>query len=261
MFTDEFLFRVFLSFLIGGFYIGIMTRLSERFGSKIGGLLIALPSITLVGLSFIAFTQGADTLVSATTVMPSSIAASTIFLMSFVLLFRFGWFFAYIGAVSIWFILNLPLVIFNIEKIAVSLLFAIVLFAISITYFHQHPHRKLVQMSISGKVFMYRVVFAGAFVALAVFLAKLAGPLWGGLFASFPAAFSATIILFARTHGIDFTTSVSKSMVNGALANVIFVTGVFLLVPHLGSALGIAAAYFTCLIFAFLSYRYVIPRI
>lgn len=261
MFSEEFIVRVLLSFIVGGLYIGVMTRLSEKFGSKIGGLLIALPSITLVGLSFIALTQNQDVLVTATTVMPSSIAASTIFLMSFVLLYRYGWLLAYLGAVAVWFLLNLPLVVLGIEKIGWSVLIAMVLFAISITYFHSHPHRKLAPIKISGGVFLLRVVFAGSFIALAVLLAEVAGAAWGGLFASFPAAFSATVILFARTHGIDFTASVSKTMVNGALANVAFVVGVYLLTPHYGPAFGIAMSYLACLVLALFSYRYVIPKI
>jgi hypothetical protein len=233
-----------------------MTRISERFGSKLGGLLIALPSITLVGLSFIALTQNPEVLVAATTVMPSSIAASTIFLMSFVFLYRFGWIRAYLGAVAVWFALNLPLVVFKVENIGLSVLLAALFFCVSIAFFRKYPHRKLLPSKISGKAFLFRVFFAGGFIALAVLLAELLGPAWGGLFASFPAAFSAAVLLFARKHGIDFTTSVSRTMVTGALANVGFVVGIFLLVPHIGSTLGIMAAYFMCLVLTLFSYRY-----
>lgn len=261
MLTEEFLVRVLFSFLVGGLYIGAMTRISERFGSKLGGLLISLPSTALVGLSFIALTQNPEALVSATTVMPSSIAASTIFLVAFVLLYKYGWLVAYFGAIALWFALNLPLVILNVENIWISLLLAILLFSISATYFHKHPHRRLDSFDSSRKVFLLRVIFAGSFIALAVLLAKLAGPVWGGLFSSFPAAFSASVIIFARTHGIEFTSSVSKTMVNGNMANVAFVTSIFFLVPYVGAGLGILFAYFICLGFAIFSYKYIVNRI
>lgn len=261
MSNEEFLVRVVLSFLVGGLWIGAMTRISERFGSKIGGLLISLPSTALVGLAFIALTQNSDALRSATTVMPSSIAASTIFLVVFVLLHSRGWLFAYLGGIAVWFALNLPLVILKIENIVLSLLLAVLLFCISVAYFHRHPHRQLTSFETSRKVFILRVIFAGSFIALAVLLAKLAGPTWGGMFSSFPAAFSATVIIFARSHGIEFTSSLSRTMVNGNIANVVFVTSIFLLVPYVGSALAILFAYFICLTFATFSYKYIVTRI
>jgi uncharacterized membrane protein (GlpM family) len=258
MFTEEFLVRVVLSFLVGGIYIGAMTRISEKFGSKIGGLLISLPSTALVGLAFIALTQNQDALVAATTVMPSSIAASTIFLVVFVILNnKFGWLISYAGAIAVWFALNLPLVIAGIESISLSVFIAIILLSISVRYFHKHPHRKLPPMEVSKKVFIFRVVFAGSFIALAVLFAKLAGPEWGGLFSSFPAAFSATVILFSRAHGVEFISSLSRSMVQGGVANVVFATGVFFFAQAVGSALGIIFAYLVCLAFATFSYRFV----
>lgn len=261
MFDEEFLVRVVLSFLVGGLWIGIMTRISERFGSKLGGLLISMPSTALVGLAFIALTQNSDVLRSATTVMPSSIAASTIFLVVFVLLHRYGWFLAYFGAIGVWFVINLPLVILKIENISLSLILAVLLFSISVTYFHKHPHRELPKMELPKKVFIFRVIFAGSFIVLAVLFAKLAGPGWGGMFSSFPAAFSATVIIFARSYGIEFTSSLSRTMVNGNIANTVFVTSIFLLVPYVGATLGMLFAYFICLGFAAFSYRYIVNHI
>ena len=42
--TDVFLFKLLLSFVVGGCYIAAMLWVAERFGSKIGGILIGLPS-------------------------------------------------------------------------------------------------------------------------------------------------------------------------------------------------------------------------
>ncbi|HEX5455949.1 MAG TPA: DUF3147 family protein [Candidatus Saccharimonadales bacterium] len=257
MFTEEFLVRVALSFLVGGLWIGGMTRIAEKFGSKLGGLLVSLPSTGVVALLFIALTQNQEAMVSATTVMPSAIAAGTIFLVMFAVLYRFGWVFAYFGAIAVWFALNLPLVILRIENIAVSLLLALLIYCVSVTYFQKHPHRKLGPVKISKTALVLRIVFAGTVIALAVLLAKLAGPAWGGLFSSYPAAFSATVILFARKHGIEFTSSVSRTMVHGNMSIVVFAVFVFLLVPHVGVALGIFFAYLVCLVFATFSYRFV----
>jgi hypothetical protein len=261
MHSNVFLFRVFLSFLVGGLYIGLMTRVSEKFGSKIGGLLIALPSIVLVGLVFIAITQGKNTLVAATTIMPANIAASTTFLVVFVLAYRYGLFLAYMAALLVWFAITITLISLGLHSMLWPIVVALFLFAGSLSFFHQQPHVTLPHSKFNKQALLFRSAFAGTFVALAVLLAKLLGAHWGGLFASFPAAFSSTVLLLAPKHGIKFTASLSRAMVNGALANVVFVMAIYALVPVIGVITGMLLAYFICLAFALFSYQYIMPRV
>ena len=68
-----FLFKLFLSFIVGGLYIALTIRISERIGSRIGGLLIGLPSTLLVSLIFIAWTQNAGAAVSAGETLPAPV--------------------------------------------------------------------------------------------------------------------------------------------------------------------------------------------
>ncbi len=261
MITKLFLLQVLLSFVVGGLYLGIMARLSEHLGSKLGGLLIALPSIALIGLIFIGITQDSTAVVEAATIMPATLAASSIFLMSFILLYRFGWLAAYFGAISIWGLLNLPLVIFEVQHLGWTILVGGILITISMSYFRRKPHSKITAPAISRGAFLFRVAFAGSFVAIAVLLAELIGPAWGGMFASFPAAFSATVLLFVRVHGIDFTASLSRSMVNGNLGNIVFAASAAILVPVLDSVYGLLAGYVICLAFAVFSFRYILPKL
>lgn len=261
MFTEIFWLRIVLSFIVGGLYIGGLTRLSERVGSKLGGLLLGMPSIVLIGLIFIAWNQNSVALAEATSIMPATIAASSIFLMAFILLYRFGLVKAYFAALAIWFALNLPLVLFKVTHIGIAIIIAVLLLSISTTFFHKQQHRTLPPFKLSRQAFLFRIAFSGALVALAVFISRFLGPIWGGLFASFPAAFSATVLILARTHGLEFTAAVSRTMVSGNLVNIIFVCGVNLLVVSLGSAAALAVAYLMCLLFAIFSYRYIVPRI
>ena len=54
---NSFLIQLFLSFLVGSFWITTITIISEKMGSKIGGLIGGLPTTTLVALLFIGITQ------------------------------------------------------------------------------------------------------------------------------------------------------------------------------------------------------------
>ncbi len=258
MITKIFLLQVLLSFVVAGLYIGTMTWVAERFGSRLGGFLIAIPSTMLIGLSFIAITQGHAALVESIKIVPATLGTCTIFLMGFVLLYRHGLWLAYLGTVTIWFMLNLPLVIFELSSIGTAILLGSLYIVISTAFFHKQPHTTLPAMRLPRKAFIFRVIFAGSLVAITVLAAKLLGPTWGGLFASFPVVFSVSLLIFAPKHGIGFTTSVAKSMTAGVISNIVFVCGIFWLVPHLGAAYGIIAAYSICLVFALILYRFIL---
>ena len=79
---NPFIIKLMLSIIVGGTYAVLMTWISERFGSKIGGLLIGLPSTSLIGYIFIALTQSSSVAVSGSVISPISIAAASLFLFS-----------------------------------------------------------------------------------------------------------------------------------------------------------------------------------
>lgn len=262
MITEQLLLKAALSFLVGGLYIGLMTIIAERFGSKIGGLLVALPSTILVSLIFISIILGPTGLVQATITIPAAIGVSIIFLAAFIFLYRFlGLVAAYFGAVAIWFTIASSLVLLHLDRILISMLLGLIFFAIGLSYVRGQPHRKLSSLHFSRSAFTVRCVFAGTFVALAVLLAGLLGPFWGGTLSAFPAAFSATALILTQAHGIEFTTSTAKTMVLGAAANIIFVAGVFYLVPVVGVFSGMILAYLLCLVFAAGTYRFIADRV
>ena len=85
---DLFWIKLILSFFIGGTYIAFTIWIAEKFGSKIGGIILGLPSTTLVSLIFIAWTQD----VSALTALPTTTAAfcKRTFVSAFILSYRYG---------------------------------------------------------------------------------------------------------------------------------------------------------------------------
>ena len=55
-----------------------------------------------------------------------------------------------------------------------------------------------------------RIIVAGSVISLSVFLGKTLGPIYGSLFALFPAAFSTTFIIVSHTMGTDYTRSMCR---------------------------------------------------
>lgn len=245
-----FLIKLLLSFVVGGFYIAFTIWVSEKFGSRLGGLFIGLPSTLLISLLFIAWTQNSQAAVAALPVVPATIAANSLFLVAFIYFHKFGRTNAFLAASLLWFALSFPLAFFSLKNILISLGLATIFFGQAIYWLRRFPHRKLERFTLTHKEFLFRVIFSGSFVTLAVLLGKALGPLWGGMFASFPAAFSSSLLLLENKHGINFASSVAKTMPYGSMGNVFFAVTFFLTVPKIGIIYGTVLAYLVSLLFA-----------
>lgn len=244
-----FLYKLLLSFIVGGLYIAFNIWVSEKFGSRTGGLLIGLSSTLLVSLLFIAWSQDSGAAVSAVPIVPAAIAANSLFLVAFIYSYRHGRAIALLGGIAVWLVLTFPLVFFSINDIWFLLLLAAVFFSLAVYWLRKFPHRKLEKFSLMRKEFLFRVIFTGSLVAIAVLLGKVLGPLWGGMFASFPAAFSSSLLILENKHGIDFPSSVARTMPYGSMGNVLFAVMFFFLVPVIGIVTGTITAYIGSLIF------------
>ncbi|MFA5929820.1 MAG: hypothetical protein WC861_02970 [Candidatus Micrarchaeia archaeon] len=253
---DIFYIKLLLSFLVGGAYIAFTIWLSERFGSKIGGIAIGLPTTTIISLIFIAWTSDLSAAVAAVPIMPLVTAACTLFVAAFVHFYGVGRNRALAIALLAWALLTFPFVLLGADNILLSLLVAAVFFAIAVSYLGKFPHRKLPGIRLTKAEFLFRCIFAGAIVATAVLLSKTLGPVWGGLFAAFPAAYSSSLYLLSKKHGIGFTASVAASMPFGSIANVVFEVAFYCLALSLGLWGGLAAAYALSLVAAVLLYRF-----
>lgn len=257
---DPFIVKLVLSFIVGGLYIAFTIWVSEKFGSKIGGLITGLPSTVLLSLIFIAWSQNPQVAVLAVTVVPSAISACTLFLVSFIFFYRFGRLLAFAIGILTWFSLSSPLVILHTNNIFLSVIIAIIFFTFSTQFLKKFPYRKIGKFQYCHKDFVFRIVFTGSIVAGVVLLTKILGPFWGGLFASFPAAYLSSMYLLSEKYGINFTASVAKTMVYGSMGNVVFAITFFLVVPMIGIISGTIISYLFALIFAIFTYRFVLPK-
>ncbi len=257
---NPFLMKLILSVIVGGTYAVCMTRISERFGSKLGGLLIGLPSTSLIGYIFIAWTQGASTAAAGSIISPISISAASLFVASFVLFYpRFHGLTAYLLAILVWGVSTIPFLVLKINTIIWSLLVAVCYLSIAITLVRKFSDQKIKNIPITATTLLLRGVISGSIIGLAVVLSKVLGPLWGGLMAGFPALFSSTVIILLRAHGIGFASSVARRMPYGNITSTVFAVGFYYLVPQYGMLRGTLAAYCMALITAVILYFGIFP--
>lgn len=257
---DFFWIKVALSFCIGGLYIAGSLRLAEKYGSRIGGILVGLPSTTLISVIFIAWTQNAQVALDAIPIIPLSVALSSVFIVLFILFSRYGTVKALVTALLIWFCMTGSLVILEFRDVQVSLLLSIIVFSGTFLFFKRIPDRKSAPIKLTKRQFIGRACLTGSIIALAVILAKFLGPLWGGLFGSFPAAYSSSLVLLTRAHGRDFAASVGKGMAYGSIGIIVFVLGFYYITPLSNVVVGIASGYAAALCFAVCFYCCTVKR-
>lgn len=249
---DVFWMQILLSFIVGGLYIAASIRAAEVFGTRWGGLLLGLPSTTLVSLFFIGWVQGTQTVTEATTVMPLAVAVLGVFQLVFFFTQNRGLGVALMASTLAWLALTVPLAIYRVQDIGITLPLGLVLYAVIATYFRTVPNRTAPPQRFSKMEFLLRAAICGTLIAAAVATSKTAGPLWGGIIASFPVAFSSTVLLISNKHGAPFTSSVIKAMQLASGTIIVFVTALHFTAVPLGLIGGTLAAYAASIAFGIL---------
>lgn len=253
--------RLVVGFVVAGSFVATMAWIAERFGSKLGGFLLALPVTSVVALVVIVISQGSAALVDVVAPMPATFAASAVFLMVFARLSKQGLVVAYLGAITAWLGLTVPIAVFELSDFRLAIVTAVVLLSIVTWFFRHVPHRQPRRMPKSVGLTTVRFLIAGTVSALAILAANVLGPIWAAVFASFPAAFSSSLILLTRTQGIEFSTSLGRTMAVGSVTSVMFTVVLYLYASTIGGLSSIVAAYVTTLFLAGVSYRYLLDAV
>jgi uncharacterized membrane protein (GlpM family) len=218
-----FWYKLGLSFIVGSAWVTLSTVAAEKYGSKIGGFIGGLPSTAVVTLFFIGLTQTPLTASEATTVMPFTQGLNGIFLIVYLLLVRRGLVSGVLGALLIWFFLASILVVIGIQHFWVSVTGWVLIASSSYLVVEKcmkiSSHRKVNVRHTSSQI-TFRALFGGTVIAFAVFMGKLGGPVYGGIFATFPAMFLSTLVITYQTGGAEFSRAVAKALMVSGMINI-----------------------------------------
>lgn len=259
-----FILKLMLSFVVGGLWVVAATVMAEKLGPKVGGFISGLPSTVTLGLFFLAWTQSPGTAVQATTVIPLVAGVNSVFLATYVCFVRKDVKLAVFSSLSLWFALAYALVKTHFDNYAVSLLgFA---FLFSLSFFLMERVFKIA--SIKGKSVRYtpsmifaRVLLGGVAVSLAVYLGRIGGPLWGGIFSTFPAMFISTMFVTYFAQGAQFSAGVMKSTMVSAVSVVAYAVSVRWTYLPLGMWIGTLLSLFASYTCGWAIYKWVLVRL
>ncbi len=261
----SFWIKIALSFAVGSLWVTLTTLSSERFGSKVGGLIGGLPSTVVIALLFIGITQTPQVAAQATTVMPLAQGLNGLFVLVFILLIRRGLKPALVCSLLVWFFNATILYLLDIQSFLISLLGWLVMlvfcYLVVERWMEISSHGRLSVTYLPSQL-VWRALFGGSVISFAVFMGKLGGPLLGGIFGSFPAMFLSTLVITAQSGGADFSRSVGKSMMISGLINVpLYEIMVRVFYPSIGLGWGTLLAVLGSLGTGYLTYRFIRTRL
>lgn len=242
MITTVFFVQLLLTFAVGSIWIYLTVFLSKRFGSKVGGFIGGLPSTALLSFFFIGFTQSTHIASEATTVFPLVYCITVIFLVVYAWISKHGFGIAILCSLLTWFILSAVVAMIDPANFILILIGSLFLFIFSFYVMEKKLKiRSHSKVSINYTVLQtfVRAIFGGIIIMLAVLFAKIGGPVFGGIFAAFPAMFISTLTITYRAYGIDFSKALTKPfMVTGMFTIVVYVIAVRYSYPVTGLYFG-----------------------
>lgn len=254
---DPFTLRVILSFIVGGSYAATLIWASETFGSKIGGILTGIPTTVLIGLTFIALTSdnasgnasGNAAAHEAALIIPAMVGVSLVLVYAFTQFIHLGSEIALVVSIGIWAVVALCFVNLHLANISINIAVGIGLMAITKLAMRHYPHSLTSSARVLRRTYAVRVIAAGSVVAGAVIVARVAGPIWGGVFAAFPATFVSTLYMLSKAQGPDFAKAVAKQLPLANGSTLSFAVIFYLLIIPTGLVTSVLAGIFGSLVY------------
>jgi hypothetical protein len=205
--------------------VAAVTTLADAYGTGPAGFVGGLPSTGAVSLLFIGLYQSQAAAIQATAVFPLSFSVTFAFLLFYALpeRKRFGPRMA--AALILWFLLSVLVAASGFDDFSVALAAGVVL---SLTVFFVHRRIGIGDTSPAQTRFSVgRMVLRGALGGLVVggvvFLSSVGGPLVGGAFAAAPAIWTSSLYVTNRSHGLEFSRSLTRSLM---------LTGILTVIPY-----------------------------
>jgi len=256
-----FLLKLLLSFFLGGVWITISTIIAEKLGSKLGGVIAGLPSTIIISLFFIGWTQSPIVAYRATTVIPLVMGINAFFVVVYALLRKRGFYIALGGALLCWGFTSAIIATVKFDSFLISVIGFVVLVALSFYILEKRntfPSESKKHTKYTAPILLIRGILSGSIIVFAVLMAKIAGPLVGGMFSAFPAVMLSTMIITYFSHGTNFSIAVLKIITVSCPVNVLsYAVAVRYLYGSVGLLWGTLISFIVSLISSFFIYQFV----
>lgn len=243
----------FISAALALIMIILITIIGEKWGTRIGGLVGTIPSLLMVALLFISLSSGVQRASGSAVIVILEMAANITFITVFLLVLRRGLALSLVAGLTAWLFFTLGILytggfgLFGniLMYTAVLLIDLKILGKISIS-------AAPVKIKYTPKELLFRGLFGGVIIGLAVYLAHIGGPVVGGIFSVFPVIFISTMVIYTLRHPVDIPRSMGKSMTMGSLNVISYSVAAALSFPMVGPWAGTIISILSSIVTAFL---------
>lgn len=175
-----------------------------------------------------------------------------------------GFITGFLGSLAFWFFFATISFVYFPKSMVVSVFVWIVFvtFAIwwAVKYVHIN-HSKIPKKIVSGPLWV-KATITGSVISMIVIIAKVAGPSWGGIFATFPALTISTMLITVQSGGVEFTRLIAKNVLISTTTTIsMFAIFTYFLYPLVGVIWGSILAYFGLLIISIPLYLLIFDKL
>ncbi len=212
--------RVGLAALIGGAWVSFATATANLRGTRFGGTIGGLPSISTFSFLFIGLNQSPQVAADATKAFPLALSFTFLFLVVYAYAVPKGPSIALTISILVWLGFSIPAAASNFKDFPLEIIVLGIVSAVAVLVFGKMKPVPLRRGNTrpAGREISQRGVAGGAVVGTVVLLSQELGPTWGGVFAAFPAVFSLTLLFTYKTERAEFSRAMAKPLMTAALA-------------------------------------------
>lgn len=261
---ESFIIKVVLSLITGIIFVVISTYLAERVSGKLGGIIVGLPSTAVISLLFVGLTQGIHAARTAAMIVPYSSGLYCFFFIAYLLATKKGFNIGFFLSLLVWFLFAFFASVISPRNLIVSICIGFLLIFVTIYWVVKNIHinHKFIPKKIISSPVWLKAVLTGTVIAFIVIISKLAGPKWGGIFATFPALTISTILITVKSGGVEFTRLIAKNVLISTTTTIsLFALFGYFLFPIVGLIIGSILAYIGLLLISIPLYLLVVDKL
>jgi len=261
---SPFVIKWFLSLIIGSLWVAMSTLIAEKVSGKLGGLIAGLPTTAVVSLMFIGLTLGLNPALVTAKIVPLSSGLYCFFFVTYLIQTKKGFLNGFIKSLVVWFTFAFIASRFSSTNLLTSTLIGFTFIAATIWWVEKNIQidDQHIPKKIKGSPLWVKASLTGLVISSVVFISKLAGPIWGGIFATFPALTISTILVTIKSGGLEFTRLIAKNILISTTTTIsLFAIFSYFFYPMFGVIAGTIIAYIALLIISIPLYRLIFDRL
>lgn len=253
-----FIIQLLTSFIFGGGVIALLSFIAERVSSRTAGIIIAFPTTIALGFFFLGWALSPQAVANIVPAILIPMGISVLFAAIYSYVAEYSakiinnktWQIAvsFLVSIGIWLALDVLVIALELNSLEVGVVgyFLVILIAHLLLKRKNYEKPVFLKYTLSQKI--GRAIFIGIVIALVVFFGKTLGSFWGGIFATFPAAFSSLMMILHWYYGPKSLFPTMQKAAIGSVSIFAYAIAVMLIFPRIGFFIGTIFAYFISLV-------------